>query len=69
MARVDSDKAAAESDIDNAADADGVNKAINNGKNNIDSDHQPGQSVDTQKANAKSQLDAQAAKIKSDIVS
>ncbi|ALJ31099.1 hypothetical protein AKUA1202_01280 [Apilactobacillus kunkeei] len=67
MARVDSDKAAAESDIDNAADADGVNKAINNGKNNIDSDHQPGQSVDTQKANAKSQLDAQAAKIKSDI--
>ncbi|MCK8626509.1 DUF1542 domain-containing protein [Apilactobacillus kunkeei] len=67
ISRVDSDKAAAEADIDKAADADGVNKAISNGKTNIDSDHQPGQSVDTQKANAKSQLDAQAAKIKSDI--
>ncbi|CAI2556010.1 hypothetical protein AKUH3B110M_01250 [Apilactobacillus kunkeei] len=67
MARVDSDKSAAEADIDNANDADEVNKAISNGKSSIDSDHQPGQSVDNQKANAKAAIQAEANKIKSEI--
>ncbi|KPN84107.1 hypothetical protein RZ78_03880 [Apilactobacillus kunkeei] len=67
VAKVDADKTAAEKAVDDATDADSINKAIADGNNNISNDHQSGTSVDTQKDNAKAQLDAEATKVKSDI--
>ncbi|WP_414827247.1 DUF1542 domain-containing protein [Apilactobacillus kunkeei] len=67
VAKVDADKTAAEKAVDDATDADSINKAIADGNNNISNDHQSGTSVDTQKDNSKAQLDAEATKVKSDI--
>ncbi|KOY79729.1 DUF1542 domain-containing protein [Apilactobacillus kunkeei] len=61
------DKSTAEQAIDNAQDVDGISKSISDGNLNMDADHQPGQSVDSRKANAKSQLNDEAAKIKQSI--
>ncbi|KIM18782.1 hypothetical protein HW41_03165 [Apilactobacillus kunkeei] len=66
-AKVDADKTAAEKAVDDATDADSINKAIDDGNKNISNDHQSGTSVDTQKSNAKAQLDAEATNVKNDI--
>ncbi|MBV0915294.1 DUF1542 domain-containing protein [Apilactobacillus sp. HBW1] len=58
------DKSTAEQAIDNAQDVDGISKSISDGILNMDADHQPGQSVDSRKSSAKSQLNDDAAKIK-----
>ncbi|KPN83323.1 hypothetical protein RZ76_13940 [Apilactobacillus kunkeei] len=66
-AMVDADRESAETAIDNAKDADGVNQAINDGNKKIESDHQPGKSIDDQKVDAKAAIQAEANKIKSEI--
>ncbi|CAI2658765.1 hypothetical protein AKUH4B503X_01280 [Apilactobacillus kunkeei] len=67
IAMVDYDKESAETAIDVAKDADAVNKAISDGKKNIDLEHQPGKSLADQKADAKATIQAEANKIKSEI--
>ncbi|TMT02713.1 DUF1542 domain-containing protein [Apilactobacillus kunkeei] len=67
MAQVDSDRESAEKAIDSANDAEGIKGAIDSGNDKINKDHVQGDSVDTQKANAKKQLDNQAAKVKNNI--
>ncbi len=67
VAKVDTDKNAAENAVDAATDADSINKAINDGNDKISKDHVPGTSVSDQKDKANAQLDAEAKKIKSEI--
>ena len=54
----------AEDTIDAATNADGVNQAFSDGKTNIDNAHQPGASIDDQKAAQKKSLADEAAKVK-----
>ncbi|TMT02342.1 DUF1542 domain-containing protein [Apilactobacillus kunkeei] len=67
VAKVDTDKTAAENAVDASTDADSINKAINDGNDKISKDHVPGKSLNDQKENANAQLDAEAKKIKSEI--
>ncbi|WLV77730.1 DUF1542 domain-containing protein [Lacticaseibacillus parahuelsenbergensis] len=53
--------------IDAAKNADGINEAFDSGKSNIDNAHQPGASIDDQKAAQKKSLVDEAAKVKKDI--
>ncbi|MDG3062079.1 MULTISPECIES: DUF1542 domain-containing protein [Lacticaseibacillus] len=53
--------------IDAATNADDINKAFVTGKTNIDNAHQPGTSLDDQKAAQKKSLADEAAKVKQDI--
>ena len=50
--------------IDAATNADDINKAFETGKTNIDNAHQPGTSIDDQKAAQKKSLADEAAKVK-----
>ncbi|MDE3316527.1 DUF1542 domain-containing protein [Lacticaseibacillus zeae] len=56
-----------EAAIDAATNADDINKAFDTGKINIDNAHQPGTSIDDQKATQKKSLADEAAKVKQDI--
>ncbi|MBC6388528.1 DUF1542 domain-containing protein [Lactobacillus kunkeei] len=67
ISKVQANADAASNEIDNASNADSVNKAISDGKTNIDADHVSKAPVDSQKSDALNQLDAQAAKVKQDI--
>ncbi|CAI2556208.1 hypothetical protein AKUH1B104J_01280 [Apilactobacillus kunkeei] len=67
MNQLAADKVAAEQAIDNAADADGINKALGDGNLNMEADHQPGQAIDNQKASAKQAIQAEANKVKAAI--
>ena len=53
--------------IDAAKNADEINQAFDTGKTNIDNAHQPGASIDDQKAAQKKSLADEAAKIKKEI--
>ena len=53
--------------IDQATNADDINKAFDTGKTNVDNAHQPGSSIDDQKAAQKKSLNDEAAKVKKDI--
>ena len=53
--------------IDAATNADDINKAFDTGKTNIDNAHQPGKTIDEQKAAQKQSLNEEAAKVKQDI--
>ena len=53
--------------IDAATNADAINKAFETGKINIDNAHQPGKTIDEQKAAQKQSLNEEAAKVKQDI--
>ncbi|PYD07166.1 hypothetical protein DND62_31170, partial [Pseudomonas syringae pv. pisi] len=65
--KVDDDVKAGKQGIDNANDADSINKLVSDTNDKVKNEHQPGTSVDNQKTNAKKQLDDQADKVKKDI--
>ncbi|CAK1243420.1 DUF1542 domain-containing protein [Fructobacillus fructosus] len=62
-AAVESDRKAADENIDNASDADGINSAASDGIQKIDADHKPGTSTDDQKKAQKANVDAEAQKV------
>ncbi|MFN1208603.1 DUF1542 domain-containing protein, partial [Enterococcus lactis] len=65
---VENVKSAAHSKIDSAVNADDIKSAYDQGIKDIDAQYVPGKtSLADQKANAKSQLDVKAAKVKQDI--
>ncbi|QVI36752.1 DUF1542 domain-containing protein [Lacticaseibacillus casei] len=63
-ANVDKALKDAEDAIDAATNADGVNQAFSDGKAKIDAAHQPGQTLDDQKATQKKALEDEAATVK-----
>ncbi len=62
-AAVEADRKAADANIDNASNADGINAAASAGITNIDADHKPGKSTDEQKTTQKGNVDAEAKKV------
>ncbi|MCK8638980.1 DUF1542 domain-containing protein, partial [Fructobacillus fructosus] len=62
-AAVEADRKAADENIDNASDADGINSAASDGIQKIDADHKPGTSTDDQKKAQKANVDAEAQKV------
>ncbi|WP_010017460.1 DUF1542 domain-containing protein, partial [Fructobacillus fructosus] len=65
--KVNADLTAADTAIDQSNDADEVNANFNSGKAKIDSEHQPGTPLATQKQDAKDKVDAEAQKVINEI--